>query len=218
VIQRRASLGPVTTTGLRAQRRQRRLEFSREHLLDAAEAVFGARGFPDATIKEIAERAELSVGAVYGIVDGKDDLLAQTLARRGGELLQAMSAILAGDGAPRSLLHALADVQIEFFRRNPDFGRLWLRSSGPGHWGLSPASLERLGGDVDRAMDLQAELIRRGQAVGNVRAGDAQVLARIFSGMVQAFQASDPASVGDDGAERLSLADFHALVEGAFAP
>ena len=44
------------------------------------------------------------------------------------------------------------------------------------------------------------------------------MLARVFSGMVQAFQANDPASVGEEGAERLSLTDFHALVEGAFAP
>ena len=54
----------MTATGLREQRRRALLEFHREHLLDAAEAVFGARGFQDATIKEIAERAEISVGAV----------------------------------------------------------------------------------------------------------------------------------------------------------
>jgi AcrR family transcriptional regulator len=208
----------MTAIGLREQRRRALLEFNREHLLDAAEAVFGARGFQDATIKEIAERAELSVGAVYGIVDGKEDLLAHTLARRGAELLAAMDATVGGDGSPRARLHALADVQIEFFRAHPDFGRLWLRWSGPGHWGLAPASLDRLGVNVDHAMDVQATLIRRGQAEGVVRPGDPHVLARIFSGMVQAFQANDPASVGEGGHERLSLADFHALIEGAFAP
>lgn len=208
----------MTAIGLREQRRRALLEFNREHLLDAAEAVFGARGFQDATIKEIAERAELSVGAVYGIVDGKEDLLAQTLARRGTEFLAAMDDVVAGDTDPRAALHALADAQIEFFRRHPAFGRLWLRSAGPGRWGLSLASLDRLGVNADHAMDMQADVIRRGQADGSVRAGDPQVLARIFSGMVQAFQANDPASVGENGAERLSLAEFHALVEGAFAP
>jgi TetR/AcrR family transcriptional regulator len=206
----------VTATGLRAQRRQRLLEFNREHLLDAAEAVFGARGFQDATIKEIAERAELSVGAVYGIVDGKEDLLVQTLARRGAEFLAVMEDAIASTDDPRATLHALADAQIDFFRRHPAFGRLWVRSAGPGRWGM--ASLDRLGVNADRAMGLQAAVIGRGQAQGVVRDGDPDVLARIFSGMVQAFQASDPASVGEDGTERLSLADFHALVEGAFAP
>lgn len=208
----------VTATGLREQRRRRLLEFNREHLLDAAEAVFGARGFDDATIKEIAERAELSVGAVYGIVQGKEDLLVQALGRRGAELLAAMEALVAGPDDPRAQLHALADLQIAFFRAHPDFGRLWLRWAGPGRWGLSPASLDHVGDDLERAMAVQSGLIWRGQAAGAVRAGDPDVLARIFSGIVQAYQATDPASVGEDGAERLPLADLHALVEGAFAP
>jgi hypothetical protein len=67
-------------------------------------------------------------------------------------------------------------------------------------------------------MTVQADLIRRGQQLGVVRAGDPAVLARIFSGMVQTFQANDPASVGEEGVEALSLPEFHALVEGAFAP
>lgn len=208
----------MTATGLRAQRRQALLEFNREHLLDAAEAVFGARGFQDATIKEIAERAELSVGAVYGIVDGKEDLLAQTLARRGTEFLAEMEYVIADAGDPRATLHALADAQIAFFRRHPAFGRLWLRSAGPGRFGLSPASLDRLGVNADRAMEMEADVIRRGQAQGVVRPGDPAVLAAVFSGIVQAYQANDPASVGEDGAERLAPADFHALVEGAFCP
>jgi AcrR family transcriptional regulator len=208
----------VTATGLREQRRQRLLAFNREHLLDAAEAVFGARGFRDATIKEIAERAELSVGAVYGIVPGKEDLLVQTLERRGIEMLAAMDELVAGPGDVRSRLHALADLQIEFFRRHPDFGRLWLRWAGPGRWGLAPASIDRLGDKIGRAMGVQADLIRRGQVAGQVRRGDPVVLAHIFSGIVQAYQANDPASVGEDADERLALADFHALLEGAFAP
>ena len=208
----------MTATGLREQRRRALIEFNREHLLDAAEAVFGARGFQDATIKEIAERAEISVGAVYGIVDGKDDLLAQTLARRGTEFLAEMEQVIAAADDPRATLHALADAQVAFFRRHPAFGRLWLRSAGPGRFGLSPSSLDRLGVNADRAMEMETDVIRRGQAQGGVRAGDPAVLAAIFSGIVQAYQANDPASVGEAGAERLALADLHAVIEGAFTP
>jgi AcrR family transcriptional regulator len=208
----------VTALGLREQRRRRQLEATREHLLDAAEAVFGARGFQDATIREIAERAELSVGAVYGIVDGKEDLLAQALGRRGSELLDAMEALIDARGDARARLHELADLQIRFFRDHPDFGRLWLRWAGPGHWGVAAASTARLGDDIGRAMAMQARLFVAGQRAGALRGGDPVVLAGIFSGMVQAYQSHDPASVGEPGVERLALADFHALLEGAFAP
>jgi TetR/AcrR family transcriptional regulator len=203
--------------GPREQRRQRLLEVSREHLLDAAEEVFGEKGFRDATIKEIAERAEFSVGAVYGIVSGKEDLLSQTLGRRAVELLAAIDDVVAeSEGGLESLLR-LADVEIEFFRRHPHFGRLWLRWSGAARWGLAPESLERMGADINHAMASQAVLIERGQVRGELRGGDPEVLARIFSGIIQAYQATDPASVGESGEERLSRAELHALIEGAFA-
>jgi AcrR family transcriptional regulator len=205
------------TAGPREQRRQQVLEVHREHLLDAAEQVFAEKGFQDATIKEIAERAEFSVGAVYGIVSGKENLLAQTLKRRAVELLAGMDDVAARAEGGLDGLHRMADLQVEFFRRHPHFGRLWVRWAGPAGWTMAPASLEQVDADVDHAMGTQAGLIRRGQAGGEIRAGDPDVLARIFSGIIQAYQATDPASVGDAGDERLELADLHALIEGAFA-
>lgn len=208
----------MTAVGLREQRRQRVREVNREHLLDAAEEVFGERGFRDATIKEIAERAEFSVGAVYGIVRGKEDLLVQALRRRAEGMLAGMADLAAEPTAGMAQLHRLADFQIGFFRSHPHFGRLWLRQAGPAQWGLTPASLGRVSDDLERAMAIEAGIIARAQAAGEVRAGDPDVLARIFSGIVQAYQATDPASVGEEGDERLSTADLHALIEGAFAP
>jgi TetR/AcrR family transcriptional regulator len=207
----------AVTLGPREQRRQRLLEVSREHLLDAAEEVFGEKGFRDATIKEIAERAEFSVGAVYGIVSGKEDLLSQTLRRRAVELLAAIDDLVVESEGGLESLHRLADIEIEFFRRHPHFGRLWLRWSGVARWGLAPESLERMGADINHAMASQAVLIEGGQSRGELRAGDPEVLARIFSGIIQAYQATDPASVGESGEERLSRAELHALIEGAFA-
>jgi AcrR family transcriptional regulator len=49
-------------TGRREQRRQRHQLLSREQLLDAAEEVFGRKGYHATTLKEVAELAELSVG------------------------------------------------------------------------------------------------------------------------------------------------------------
>ena len=205
------------TVGPREQRRQQVLEVNREHLLDAAEEVFGEKGFQDATIREIAERAEFSVGAVYGIVSGKDELLAQTMKRRAVELLAGMDRIAVEAERGLEGLHRTADLQVAFFRVHHHFGRLWVRWAGPAGWTMAPASLGDVDADVEHAMATQAGVIRRGQAAGEIRAGDPDVLARIFSGIIQAYQATDPASVGEDGGERLALADLHALIHGAFA-
>src|SRR6266516_398955 len=58
----------------RAARSQRK--DARGALLEAAAEVFAERGFRDATVDEVAERAGYSKGAVYWHFDGKDDLFA----------------------------------------------------------------------------------------------------------------------------------------------
>ena len=45
------------------------------------------------------------------------------------------------------------------------------------------------------AMALQAKLFREGQESGEFRDGDIEVLARLFSGLVSAYQAVDPAGM-----------------------
>ena len=68
-------------TGRREQRRRRHQLLSREQLLDAAEEIFGRKGYHD-TLKEVAELAEFSVGSVYSFFDNKDDLFRQIFLRR----------------------------------------------------------------------------------------------------------------------------------------
>ena len=55
---------------------------ARAALLDAAALVFAERGFREATVDEIAERAGYSKGAVYWHFSGKDDLFAALVDQR----------------------------------------------------------------------------------------------------------------------------------------
>ena len=190
-------------------------DLSRAQLLDAAEEVFGRKGFHEATLKEVAELAEFSVGSVYSFFESKDDLFRQIFLRRGEEFMPAMRALLEPDGGdPVQQLHALVDFQVGFFRRHPRFGRLFLRYSS-----ATMPSADRevdvvMGERYDEAMRLQAELFGRGQAAGAFRPGDPEVLSRLFSGVISAYQALDPAVVSDDdgAVERLPLDDLHDLV------
>jgi AcrR family transcriptional regulator len=65
------------TRGARAERRD-----ARQALLDAAAEVFVERGYPDATVDEIAAAAGYSKGAVYWHFEGKDDLFLSLLEER----------------------------------------------------------------------------------------------------------------------------------------
>jgi TetR/AcrR family transcriptional regulator len=213
-----ARTGRALKPSLRELRRLQHQDLSRSQLLDAAEEAFGRKGFHEATLKEVAELAEFSVGSVYSFFDSKDDLFRQVFARRGDEFMPALRAVLqADDVTPGEQLHRLIDFEIGFFRRHPRFGRLYLRYSNAAVMSADPAVDAALAADYDELMRLQAELFVRGQNKGEFRPGDPQVLARLFSGLISSYQALDPASVSDsDVSERFPLADLHDLVDRAF--
>lgn len=205
-----------------SRREQRRLQhqgLSRTQLLDAAEEVFGRKGFHETTLKEVAELAEFSVGSVYSFFENKDDLFRQIFLRRGDEFMVDMRAALRDSEAdPAAQLHRLVDLQIGFFRTHPHFGRLFLRSSSATMLSSDRRVDDAISANFEESMRLQADLFARGQRAGVFRAGDVGVLARLFSGLMSAYQALDPAVVSDDPhpTERFALADLHSLVGDAF--
>lgn len=204
-----------------SRREQRRLlhqDLGRSQLLDAAEEVFGAKGFHDTTLKEIAELAEFSVGSVYSFFDNKEDLFLNVYLRRGAEFLPGMRQAVEAGASPLDELHALVDFEVGFFRLHPHFGRLYLRSTGSI---LPTAELPQsdvLTRNFELAMQIQADIFHRGQEAGQLRDGDPQVLGRLLTGLVAAYQSLDPAVVSEhpERAERLPLEALHDIIDGAF--
>src|SRR6266545_2145057 len=104
----KASAGAsASAVSRREQRRRQHHELSRAQLLDAAEEVFGRKGFHETTLKEVAELAEFSVGSVYSFFESKDDLFRQIFVRRGDQFMVAMRQALADDAPPLEQLHRL---------------------------------------------------------------------------------------------------------------
>jgi TetR/AcrR family transcriptional regulator len=205
-----------TTASRREQRRRLHQDLSRTQLLDAAEEVFGAKGFHDTTLKEVAELAEFSVGSVYSFFENKDDLFLNVFLRRGEEFLPGMETAAEGGDDPRAQLHALVDYEVGFFRAHPHFGRLYLRTSSSTLPGVELPPSPTLADNFQRAMDVQAGIFARGQSSGGLRSGDPQVLGRLFTGLVAAYQSTDPAVIAGETDERLPLADLHDIVDRAF--
>jgi AcrR family transcriptional regulator len=202
----------------RESRREAQTALGREHVLDAAEEVFSRKGFHEATIKEISRVAEFSVGAVYGFFENKDDLFAKVMERRGAALVPAIRSLVEGPGSPAVLLHDLADLQIDFFRTHPAFGRLFVRATGAPLLNIKASVGASTRAHYDEAMGLQAGLLRRGQQAGEIVAGPPEVLAEVFSGIILAFQTHDP-EVLDDPAETVeawTVEQLHALLDRAF--
>ncbi len=205
---------------LRDQRRREKDRVSRNHILDAAERVFGRKGFHAATLKEVADQAEFSVGALYAFFEGKDDLFAQVLDRQGNALLDAMGEAVVGRATCREQLHAIAETSVSYFRDRPDFYRLFQRELGGATWAMR-ASLNEAGHARYReVMSFEEGVFSAGIRAGELRSEDAEIQAALFSGVVQAYIAQWVFGLRDDGSSTVDqlypLDELHALIDRAF--
>lgn len=85
-----------------------------EGILDAACGVIARRGFHQASIREIARAAGLSLAGLYHYVGEKDELLFLVLGRALDRLLESLDRNLAEAGTPEGRLLALIQTHLDF--------------------------------------------------------------------------------------------------------
>lgn len=88
-------------------------------ILGAARDVIARRGFAQASIREIARTAGLSLAGLYHYVGGKEELLFLVLDRTLERLLGALADALADARTPEGRLLALIRTHLEFGFRQP---------------------------------------------------------------------------------------------------
>lgn len=187
---------------------------NRALILDAAEEAFAEGGYEGASLRDIAARAGFSSGALYLFFENKDDLYAQTLLRRGNELVEVVDTIARGGGSPLWRLHEIADVSLAFFRQWPHFGRMVARAQATVYgssltsWAENPNPGVRAA--YERAMRLEAEIVREGQQLGEICSGDNGALAHLFSVLVSAFITVGRPAGSNEG---LTDEEMHGIVD-----
>lgn len=85
-----------------------------EGILDAACSVIARRGFHQASIREIARAAGLSLAGLYHYVGAKDELLFLVLGRALDRLLESLDRNLAAARTPEGRLLALIQTHLDF--------------------------------------------------------------------------------------------------------
>jgi AcrR family transcriptional regulator len=199
----------------RAERRAARRADNRTEILDAAEKVFGEDGPRDGSLRRIADESGFSTAAIYLFFDNKEHLVAETLSRRGDELIGVVREQAEGDGAPIEKLHGIVDATVEFFADRPNFRQL-LRHIRGGATITGPVLAEFARGTdtrFDEVMRVLADLVRDGQRTGEIRKGDQRALAHLYSVLINEFVLL--ASSGDVNGGTLTSAEFHGVVDGA---
>jgi AcrR family transcriptional regulator len=207
------------TTSLREERRRQQELLSQNHLLDAAEVVFAEKGFGRATVKEIAERSEFSVGAVYQFFESKEALLRGVMHRRNAEVMRRMEEVVAASPDPRSQIHALIDWMTVWFADHQDYYRLFQQAIGASWMNLKVGFDDTNWEQYEDILAVESRVFAEGVAQGVFRDLDPGAMAVIFSGMMQAYLAHRVVGVGADQRAAIDVlppGEIHDMVDRAF--
>lgn len=127
-------MSTAVTTLLTSTKGQR----TKEHILDAAEALFAERGFDGVSMRDVADRAEIRIGLLTYHYPAKDQLFESVFGRRAVELNDARRASLAALESPtleqvldaflKPLLHRIEQPGWR------DYARLSLHLSQDARW------------------------------------------------------------------------------------
>ena len=101
------------------QRRQREKENIRSRILEEARLLFFENGYDNASIRNIAERIEYSVGTIYLYFKDKDSIF-HALQLEGFTMLMDKMQVLESVEHPFERLKAMGTIYLDFAKKNPE--------------------------------------------------------------------------------------------------
>ncbi len=181
-----------------------------QQILLAAARVFAAKGFADATIRDVARTAGVAEGSIYLYFKNKQDLLVHLPALFIQAPIERMRATAmhpdAAGPSPEALLRLLAENIVNVVTHNRELIRV-LFTSLPTMDAKTRATYMQEGPLY--AMDMLETYLRNQQATGSVRSDlDPEIAARAFPGMLMLFLLLQEI-LQPEGFEKL---DYHKLI------
>lgn len=177
----------------------------RATILEAAESVFGERGYADAKIAEVARRAGLAAGTLYNYFDNKESIFRALIEHRAEEFMGGLEAIGSGDEAssiawwsppsrggrparrdPLALLRRLTEATFAYVESHAAVFMLFEQIGGPAGMGARRACGPSGEGLRARYLQLIRTVLKGAVRVRRVRpALPIDDLALIYAGSVQ---------------------------------
>ncbi|UCH78953.1 MAG: TetR/AcrR family transcriptional regulator [Candidatus Coatesbacteria bacterium] len=179
-------------------RRERERQLRRQEILEAARAVFSARGYEGATLDEVAREAEFAKGTLYSYFDSKADLFAALVEREFEHVTERVKEVLAGESEPVRGVRAVIRVLLEFFESRSDFFRaaMALRDTG------QREEVERIRATVKKKVDELGDIIGArladGIRDGHFKEYDARFLGFLLLGIVHNYSVCAIKHGGDE--------------------
>jgi AcrR family transcriptional regulator len=109
-------------------RRERRAAETRLRLFRCALQLFAARGFPNVTVEDITEAADVGKGTFFNYFESKEHVLGVMAEIQLGKVREALEQAKAGRRSVESVLRHLLERVAEEPGRSPDLARAFLSS------------------------------------------------------------------------------------------
>ena len=106
------------------RRREREKEQRRQNILKVAKRLFVEKGFKSVTVANIAEKAELSKGAIYLYFSSKEEIYAQILLTDIERFHKELSQIFKGGKSAADILLDFANAYINIFLKEREQFRI----------------------------------------------------------------------------------------------
>ncbi len=101
-------------------RRDRNKLRNRREILDAALAVFAAKGYHQASMQAIADRADFAVSTLYALFENKEDLYRKVSAAVGHQCGEIFDSAMERGGNPYEKLINFARAKAEIWEQSPN--------------------------------------------------------------------------------------------------
>jgi AcrR family transcriptional regulator len=120
-------------------RKERELQFRIQLVLDAAADVFAEHSYANASVEDIAHRAEISVGTLYNLFHSKEDIYRAVVSRAQSQLFDSMHQKISEARGPRDSVHAIVRHFFEHFTHYSRQFRHYVPASNGLQWELKSA-------------------------------------------------------------------------------
>lgn len=145
---------------------QKRALETRQRILEAASQVFARRGYGQATVEDIANEAEISIGALYHHFSGKQEIFKALLEDHVRTAHREFEVIGAADSF-REMIEQIAGFWLDHLQSEHEFGDLFLDFIAEAR---RDSWARRIVGDHQRSdVHLVERMLDVGQRVGVIR-------------------------------------------------
>jgi TetR/AcrR family fatty acid metabolism transcriptional regulator len=154
----------------------------RNHILDAAIAVFARLGYHGARVSDIAREAGIAYGLVYHYFKNKEEILNTIFEERWSGFLEAVEGIAESRGASADKLVSIAALMLNAHRLRPEWVKVLVLEIQRSSRFAEPSQLRAVG----RFFQLIEALVRRGQQTGELRGDvDPEIASYVFVGALE---------------------------------